>query len=595
MIDAIASFLFSAACVLAAAMLTVLALRRAMHRFAGAEVAHTAWLLVPLSLLVLALPQPPADDPAWQAFSLIALPAAPGLRAAAAGGSGVPMAPDAAAADPGSRVSSVSLLVPWALGTLALGGWMWRRHRRYLGGLLPRPDGWPWRIGAGGQPGVFGALRPRLVLPLDFKSRFEVDDRRLILAHERVHARRCDPLWNLLAAALLAAQWFNPLAWWAHAVFRRDQEISCDAAVLRRRPRQASRYARLLARDAQSAAGSPVASHWPGRHPAVERVAMLRGHLLGRAVWRLPVLVAVAAGAFGAAHAARPVDAPGGVVEAPAGAPFPMPLRVEAGVPVRPLRAELVGRGDAPATPLDPAPTWGVSARVSPAGRPAVTPAVADGPVRMTSAASSRPVGTDVSADRGASFAIDMPARVSAGRDDPGGGPRLGAAAALPAASPDAIEANGAAPGAGESPGAAVAVPARVIKIGRWPSGTGSLPPWPGDAAPVNVALTLSIDARGRLVGERIERSPAEPYARVALRAVRSALYGAARTATGERIASELPVLVTIAPPRCSFTPNTWLTCGGGRVTLAPVSPVPASERDSANSMRVGSGTAGRH
>ena len=55
----------------------------------------------------------------------------------------------------------------------------------------------------------------------------------LILAHEQIHARRRDGLWRLLAQGFVAVFWFNPLAWIAMACFRQDQELACDAAVLR--------------------------------------------------------------------------------------------------------------------------------------------------------------------------------------------------------------------------------------------------------------------------------------------------------------------------------------------------------------------------
>jgi hypothetical protein len=80
---------------------------------------------------------------------------------------------------------------------------------------------------------VVGVWRPRLWLPADFEQCFDAAERALILAHERVHLRRHDNAWNLFAFALLATQWFNPLAWWAWHRMRRDQELSCDALALR--------------------------------------------------------------------------------------------------------------------------------------------------------------------------------------------------------------------------------------------------------------------------------------------------------------------------------------------------------------------------
>ena len=65
------------------------------------------------------------------------------------------------------------------------------------------------------------------------ESEHWVDERRrVVLSHEMIHARRLDPLWGLLAQCALAVNWFNPLAWLAVAQFRREQERSCDDAVV---------------------------------------------------------------------------------------------------------------------------------------------------------------------------------------------------------------------------------------------------------------------------------------------------------------------------------------------------------------------------
>jgi TonB family protein len=47
-----------------------------------------------------------------------------------------------------------------------------------------------------------------------------------------IHARRLDSLWGLLAQCALAVNWFNPLAWLAAKQFRKEQERSCDDAVV---------------------------------------------------------------------------------------------------------------------------------------------------------------------------------------------------------------------------------------------------------------------------------------------------------------------------------------------------------------------------
>ncbi len=81
-------------------------------------------------------------------------------------------------------------------------------------------------------PVAIGLLRPRIVLPYDFLSRYTSQEQALALHHEWIHHRRGDLWWNLVALALLALHWFNPVAWIAFRAFRADQELACDAAVL---------------------------------------------------------------------------------------------------------------------------------------------------------------------------------------------------------------------------------------------------------------------------------------------------------------------------------------------------------------------------
>src|SRR5208282_2468025 len=80
-------------------------------------------------------------------------------------------------------------------------------------------------------PLSYGVLRATLLLPAESDSWSE-DRRRVVLAHEMIHARRLDSLWGLVAQVALALNWFNPLAWLAAKEFRKEQERSCDDAVV---------------------------------------------------------------------------------------------------------------------------------------------------------------------------------------------------------------------------------------------------------------------------------------------------------------------------------------------------------------------------
>lgn len=79
-------------------------------------------------------------------------------------------------------------------------------------------------------PFVMGILRPRIYLP----SSTPMNERRFIVAHERHHIRRGDPLWKLLGYIALCLHWFNPLVWLAFCLAGKDMEMSCDEAVIKR-------------------------------------------------------------------------------------------------------------------------------------------------------------------------------------------------------------------------------------------------------------------------------------------------------------------------------------------------------------------------
>lgn len=81
-----------------------------------------------------------------------------------------------------------------------------------------------------GAPLTFGAVRPTVVLFPGLKGR----ELEYVLAHEGVHARRRDNLWHYAMALVLVFHWFNPTVWLMAALLRRDVEISCDRAVLKR-------------------------------------------------------------------------------------------------------------------------------------------------------------------------------------------------------------------------------------------------------------------------------------------------------------------------------------------------------------------------
>jgi TonB family protein len=87
------------------------------------------------------------------------------------------------------------------------------------------------RSTAADVPLSYGFIRATVLLPGE-SEQWTDERRRIVLSHEMIHARRRDSTWGLLAQCALAVNWFNPLAWLAVREFRKEQERSCDDAVV---------------------------------------------------------------------------------------------------------------------------------------------------------------------------------------------------------------------------------------------------------------------------------------------------------------------------------------------------------------------------
>ena len=93
------------------------------------------------------------------------------------------------------------------------------------------------------SPAVYGIVRPRIILPVSYAEK-DID---YILMHERMHIRRADNLWRILAFIITAVHWFNPFAWLFLKLFLADTELACDECVISKcSPEQRKAYALSL-------------------------------------------------------------------------------------------------------------------------------------------------------------------------------------------------------------------------------------------------------------------------------------------------------------------------------------------------------------
>ena len=131
------------------------------------------------------------------------------------------------------------LTTVWALGFVGIGGSWWVRWRRITTVVraasrvpleLPIPAvATPSVV----EPGVFGVVRPVLLLPESIFERLSPGQLNAVIAHELYHVRHHD---NLVAAFHMfveTAFWFHPMVWWIGRRMVEERERACDEAVLR--------------------------------------------------------------------------------------------------------------------------------------------------------------------------------------------------------------------------------------------------------------------------------------------------------------------------------------------------------------------------
>jgi uncharacterized protein (TIGR03435 family) len=136
------------------------------------------------------------------------------------------------------RIMTVALLVVWAAGFLTIASsWLrsWARLRAIVQRGTPIGDiaGLHAVMVAGEiEPGVFGIVRPVLILPQGVTRNLSTAQMEAIVAHELCHVQRHDNLWAALHMLVSAIFWFHPLVWWIGRQLIAEREAACDDAVL---------------------------------------------------------------------------------------------------------------------------------------------------------------------------------------------------------------------------------------------------------------------------------------------------------------------------------------------------------------------------
>jgi beta-lactamase regulating signal transducer with metallopeptidase domain len=342
------------------AILFVLPARLAARRAFGGRAAYALWLLAPAAALASLLPARHVlvtVDPQASA----ALPSAMAQHGAGGPVAGMAQSLAAALAD-ASDASSFHiasylpeiLVAVWIAGAFVAAGLIARRQFRFVKSLGPLDVDLvgetcvlrTQRPGAG--PALVGVLRPSIILPVDFETRYTEQEQDLILAHERMHATAGDAAINFLVAAMVCLCWFNPFIHLAAWFIRGDQEIACDTDVVANHPSARRTYAEALLKTQVATDAVPVGCAWPAPsvHPLRERIEIIGSALQGPRRRLAGIAVAVAAAlaggtiAWAAQTPVREIRPLHGAVASTRAAPA-LPRRERMGVDLREVAARL--------------------------------------------------------------------------------------------------------------------------------------------------------------------------------------------------------------------------------------------------------------
>jgi len=134
---------------------------------------------------------------------------------------------------------------------------------------------------------VLGVIRPKIYLPSGLKG----ETLEYVLAHEKTHIKRLDPLKKVLAFGITVVHWFNPFAWVAFYFFCKDMEMACDEeTVLRIGMEKKQDYATALLQLSAERSFLPGAPLAFGENGVKARIRNITGF---KKVWVVVSVVAV--------------------------------------------------------------------------------------------------------------------------------------------------------------------------------------------------------------------------------------------------------------------------------------------------------------
>ncbi len=163
------------------------------------------------------------------------------------------------------------------------------------------------------EPGIFGIVRPALLLPEGIFERLTAEQLRAIVAHEMCHVRKRDNLTFAMHTTVETLFWFYPPVWWIRTRLIEERERACDEAVLQAGS-AANVYAESIVSVCRLYIESPLicTSGVTGSDLNKRITRILAGHTVRQLGWWRKLLLSSAGAAalslpvvFGVLHATR--------------------------------------------------------------------------------------------------------------------------------------------------------------------------------------------------------------------------------------------------------------------------------------------------
>ena len=149
-------------------------------------------------------------------------------------------ASESKAAEARSLTVNEILNIVWACGAGAIALWLLITNLHFYGRLRRsreriEVEGAPLPVFVTDKidtPCLFGLIRPKIYVTPEVAQDAAV--LRYSIEHEATHRRHGDHIWAILRGLCLAVHWYNPLVWVAAILSRKDAELACDEATIKR-------------------------------------------------------------------------------------------------------------------------------------------------------------------------------------------------------------------------------------------------------------------------------------------------------------------------------------------------------------------------